>query len=253
MSSISADLGTLYNIEDFTITEYIDLLRIAKRNYRFIAYDEVEFASHFILWRHDCDISLNRALRFAQIERDNNISATYFLNPHSEFYNLLEKNQAKIIEQIIGLNHSIGLHFDAGFYNIDSEHQLDDVIAQEADWLRQWFGIEISVFSFHNPTEFLLTCEKYKYGGLINCYSEYFKQNISYCSDSNGYWRFRRLREILEQAADKNLHILTHAEWWQEKPMLPRDRVLRSVEGRAVAIMNAYDAFLEKNARKNIR
>lgn len=253
MSDTSASLNSLYNIEDFTITEYVDLLRVAKLNYQFINYEEIESASKFIIWRHDCDISLNRALRFAEIERAHSVYATYFLNPHCDFYNVLEKTQSKIIEKILDLGHGIGLHFDASFYDITSENQLDDLVAQEADWLKNWFGIQIKVFSFHNPTEFLLTCEENKYGDLINCYSSYFKQKVSYCSDSNGYWRFRRLREVLEQATDEKLHILTHPEWWQEKPMTPRDRVARSVEGRASAVMEAYDSFLEQCGRINVR
>ena len=99
---------------------------------------------------------------------------------------------------------------------------------------------------------FLLTCEKSQYGNLINCYSLFFKQNISYCSDSNGYWRFRRLRDVLEQATDKNLQILTHPGWWQEARMLPRDRVYRAVDGRAKHVMKSYDQALENCNRINV-
>ena len=253
MNGLLTSLSLQYNIDDFTITEYVDLLRIAQLNYRFIKYDEIESSTNFVLWRHDCDISLNRALRLAEIEHDRNIYTTYFLNPHCQFYNLLEKSQSKIVENILGLGHDVGLHFDAAFYDISSENQLDDLVAQEAEYLKRWFGTPIIVFSFHNPTEFLLTCEKNKYGDLINCYSSTFKQKVSYCSDSNGYWRFRRLRNVLESALDANIQILTHPEWWQEEPMLPRARVLRSVECRGAAIMESYDASLEKDGRRNIR
>ena len=170
MSKISSNPQSFYDIDDFTISKYTALLEVAKLNYSFVLYEEVELADNFILWRHDCDISLNRALHLAKIDRNANIRSTFFLNPHCEFYNLLEKSQSQIVEEIITLGHDIGLHFDAAFYDISSEGQLDLLVEREAEWLKNWFGIEIKVFSFHNPTEFLLTCEQSQYGNLINCY-----------------------------------------------------------------------------------
>ena len=106
------------------------------------------------------------------------------------------------------------------------------------------FGLRPAAFSFHNPTEFLLLWERDTYGGLINCYSRTFKTTIPYCSDSNGYWRFRRLRDALESAQDPRLQVLTHPGWWQEVPLHPRERIFRSVYGRALDIMNLYDVVL---------
>lgn len=244
-----------FHINDFTLTEYQALLVLAKSQYRFIRYDELEShqdKTHRLLWRHDCDLSLHRALRMAQLEHDLNITATYFLNPHCEFYNVLERSQSQLIEKIQNLGHVIGLHFDASYYALTSEQQLDELVLQEATWLQQWFGTKINVFSFHNPSPFTLTCEKNSYGGLINCYSHFFKTQVGYCSDSNGYWRFRRLRDVLEQAEDTNLQVLTHPGWWQDAPMPPRDRVLRATQGRATAVMNEYDNFLQKQGRLNV-
>ncbi|KTC95688.1 hypothetical protein [Legionella erythra] len=249
---LNSDKGLQYHIDDFTINEYKNLLRLAKSNYKFITYNQLDSAENYVLWRHDCDFSLNRALRVAQIEQEESITATYFINPHCEFYNLLEKSQSNIIRQIIQMGHQIGLHFDADYYDVTSEDQLDELIVHEKKWLEDWFDVGIEVFSFHNPLKAILHCEKASYGGLINCYSSFFKNEISYCSDSNGYWRFRRLKNILEEASDSRLHVLTHPGWWQETPMLPRARVLRAVEGRAAAVMAAYDALLAENGRKNI-
>ena len=150
------------------------------------------------------------------------------------------------------LGHDIGLHFDAAYYDIQSESQLDELVECEAAWLQDWFGDKPVAFSFHNPTEFLLSCERDTYGGLINCYSRTFKDTIPYCSDSNGYWRFRRLRDVLEIAQDPCLQVLTHPSWWQEKPLHPRERVFRSVYGRADATLRLYDNILETHGRENL-
>lgn len=241
----------LNQIEDFTTTHYVELLRLAKLNYKFIGYREFAFGERVVLWRHDCDYSLNRSLRLAQLESQESVSSTYFLNPHCEFYNLLEKRQTEIVGKILLLGHDIGLHFDAAYYDIESEDQLDALVKREAGWLKNWFGVEPAAFSFHNPTEFLLSCERETYGGLINCYSRIFKTTIPYCSDSNGYWRFRRLSEVLESAQDPCLQVLTHPGWWQEAPLHPRERIFRSVYGRALAVMNLYDAGLQAHGREN--
>ena len=98
--------------------------------------------------------------------------------------------------------------------------------------LENFFDHKITVFSFHNPDKFTLGLQKQKYGGLINCYSKKLKESVSYCSDSNGYWRHSRLTDFIEEENEKNLHILTHPGWWQTKVMQPRDRIIRAIEGR---------------------
>lgn len=244
----------LYNsIKDFTISEYIELLNLAGRNYTFIKYTELDWFSEkkYILWRHDCDFSLNRSLRVAQIEHEKSVVSTFFVNSHSEFYNLQEKSQVRIIDEILSLGHGIGLHFDAYFYDIDTEDQLDMLVAREASWIEEWFGVMPVAVSFHNPSEFLLTCNNDIYGGLINCYSSKFKRHFPYCSDSNGYWRYERLSKVLEDASYARLQVLTHPAWWQEKPMIARERIFRCVDGRAKAITRFYDHSLNKFSREN--
>ena len=189
-------------IEDFTVEHYGELLRLAQVNYQFVSYENIPFGERFILWRHDCDFSLNRAFKLAEIEAQEGVCSTYFINPHCEFYNLLEAGQAKLVEQILGLGHAIGLHFDAGFYGTRNRAELEEQIAYEATLMERFFGSKLFAFSFHNPNEKLLEYEEDSYGGLINCYSRKFKQEISFCSDSNGYWRFRRICEVLEKAED---------------------------------------------------
>lgn len=240
------------HIEDFTVAHYRELLALAKARYLFVGYQEIEFGHPFVLWRHDCDFSLNRSLRLAEIEHEQGVKATYFVNPHSEFYNPLESSQARLVTGIASLGHDIGLHFDAAYYDVQSEAELDQLVAKEAAWLYGWFGIKVAAFSFHNPTPFMLSCERERYGDLINCYSRIFKQKVRYCSDSNGYWRFQRLYDALKDPANDYLQVLTHDAWWQEAPLHPRERVFRSVYGRANATMALYDEFLRVHGRNNL-
>lgn len=238
--------------EDFTLESYSELIQLAKTKYQFISYSELHDTERFILWRHDCDFSLNRSLKLAQIEHDLGVKTTYFLNPHSEFYNIMERNQSDIIEHIIGLGHDIGLHFDSAYYAIQSEHDLDIFIESESSLLGDLFQKEIKVFSFHNPTSFILSCDAYRYGNLINCYSRWFKENVPYCSDSNGYWRHKRLKDALCEPENLCMQVLTHPGWWLDSIKQPRDRILRAANGRRDFVMRSYDECLKKFKRKNI-
>jgi hypothetical protein len=240
------------NDKDFTLDSYRNILKLAKKNYLFVSYENIPWEKNFILWRHDCDFSLNRAHALAIIEAEEGIKSTYFLNPHCEFYNLFEHSQYRIVADILGMGHQIGLHFDSAFYSQDSQKFLNEFVRMEADLLENLFKIRPKVFSFHNPTSLHLSCEDEFYGGLLNCYSKRFKTEVPYCSDSNGYWRFRRLQDVLTNAEDKCLQILTHPDWWQDSLMPPRQKIFRCIYGRALAAMKSYDEGLQNHQRQNL-
>ena len=130
-----------------------------------------------------------------------------------------------------------------------------------AQWLRWETGIlkkllavEISAFSFHNPTAAILRkYQAFRYGGLINTYARYFRTEVGYCSDSNGYWRNGRLEDVLRAERHPRLQILTHPEWWQEQAMAPRRRVQRCIDGRAQQTARYYDALLRQAGRVNVK
>ena len=251
ISSENISVNNYLSNEDFTIDSYNELLCVAKRNYKFSSYENINWEDKFILWRHDIDYSLNRALVLAKIEKNQNVHATYFINPHSDFYNIAEVNQFKIVNEILSMGHTLGLHFEADFYDINSEEALEMFIDKEANYIENLFGTRPHAFSFHNPVEKHLKFDKDKYSGLVNCYSKRFKSEVSYCSDSNGYWRFKRLHDFLSDTKSQYLQVLTHPGWWQDFPMNPRSRIYRAVYGRAKHVMNNYDQQLVEYGREN--
>lgn len=241
-----------YYFDDFTTERYIQNIELAKKNYNFILFTDLPTDARFVLWRHDVDFSIHRALRLAQIENELNIKATYFVYPHCEFYNLFEKTIARKIMEIQSLGHDIALHFDSHFYGIDSEVQLEKYLLIEKRWLDETFGTDIKSFSFHNTNEFTMGCKQWQYSGLINTYAAYFQNNVGYCSDSHGIWRHRRLADVLEAAQDSSLQVLTHPEWWAEEVMSPRQRIQNCIDGRAAANSVFYDDLISKMKRENI-
>ena len=235
--------------QDFTITQYKKLLNLAKQNFSFVTYDAIPSGSKFILWRHDLDISLNRALDLAHAEADYGVRSTYFLDPHCTFYNLAEKSQFDIVKKIMLLGHSIGLHFDSDFYGELDGDKLVNAIHAEKIYIEQLFGTKLSAFSFHNPSSADFQFDKDSYAGLINCYSHNLRNNVAYCSDSNGMWRHKNLQDFVSDSTINSAQVLTHPGWWQTDNMVPRTSVARAVTGRRNAMALEYDDIQQNSLR----
>jgi len=241
------------NYAEFTRTRYRELIQLARQHYTFIRYTDTPGAQPSVWWRHDVDFSVHAALRMAEIEAEEGCRATYFLLLRSQFYNLLEKPVVDRVRDILALGHDIGLHFDAGFYELTAEAQLEEPLSFERSVLLKTFDRPIAAFAFHNPGSFTETCLGGSYAGMVNVYSSYFRSEVGYVSDSNGYWRHQSLPEVLAARQHDRLQALTHPEWWQETAMPPRARVERCVRGRAEATMSDYDRTLERAGRTNVR
>jgi hypothetical protein len=244
-----------YFFEDFTESEYEKLLKLAKKRWGFIKYSEYRSGKPVILWRHDLDFSVHRALRLAQIEARLGVWSTFFLSPHSTFYNLFEPEIKDIVLQIKELGHNFGLHFDGTFYSgmTNGLKDVDDILRFENSILEKMLLIEVDAFSLHNPDVATLPeLDQDEIGGMVNASGAFLKENYSYISDSNGYWRFRRLKSVLEVGEDERLHVLTHPGWWVPNIMSPRLRVSRCIDGRARYQHARYDRILARLGRMNV-
>ncbi len=156
---------------------------------------------------------------------------------------------------IASYGHDIGLHFDVAFYpEIGGLEELEQRIAFEAGVVGDLAGRAPAAVSFHNPTpEQLRQFDQPRLAGLVNTYGHPLRVGYRYVSDSNGYWRFHRLHDVLGERADAALHVLTHPEWWTPECRSPRDRIVRAVQGRAARNLEDYDAFLAAQGRENAR
>lgn len=244
-------------IEDFTENNYRNILEYCYEKFDFIKYDDAKNRNGLI-WRHDVDFSVHRAYRLAVIEKEFEISATYFIHLHSEYYNVMESDIAKLISKILKQGHSIGIHFDPSFYGdkLKTETDLKKFLLFEQNILEEIFETKINSFSFHNPDiGDYLKYDDFEYAGLINTYASLFKEKFKYCSDSNGYWRYKRLIDFLKECSSSDcVQVLTHPGWWTKVPLQPRDRMHRCLDGRSERIKEQYDSYFIKNKhRKNIK
>lgn len=255
-----------YHFEDFTEARYRELLKIAKAKWTFIPYSEFRTKGRVCLWRHDVDFSVHRAHAMAVMEAKEGLRATYFINLHSIFYNPLEGEITQLIHRIRNLGHSLGLHFDPGYYASrhedtdpkgcemkDTPFEMERAMALEKSFLEAVFETEFSAFSFHNPDLGpWFSIDQDEIAGMVNAYGRYIREHYDYISDSNGYWRFRRLRDVLDAGAGEKLHILTHSGWWTPEILSPRERVSRCINGRALKQHRLYDRLLADADRENI-
>lgn len=243
---------SLKHMEDFTQQNYRRLLKLAKEQYDFHSYCSFDRNGSFVLWRHDVDYSPHVARQLAIIEAEEQIQSTYTFLLHSEFYNLMEREVTACVRDILSLGHHLGLHFDSHYYDIEHEDQLETHLLWEKSILENVFQQDVAIFSFHNTSPFTMSCRAEHYGGMVNVYSDYFQQEVHYCSDSNGYWRFERLEDVLKTGSHPRLQVLTHPVWWQSTVIAPRQRIHRCIDGRATKAKKTYDQLLKKFHRENI-
>lgn len=243
-----------YKFEDFTLANYRRLIEIAKdKGFEFILHKE-EYVENRkdIIWRHDVEFSPDIALEMAIIENELGVKATYFFQMHTPYYNTFEKRYTEILYKIKDLGHHIGLHFDSHYFNIKSEEELNKYVSIDKKYMEDVLKIDIDTFSFHNTSPFILSCEAYKYGGLINVYSSFFKEHYNYCADSTGIWRYDRLEDVLKDDTVQHLQVLTHDGMWSHEVLSPHQRIMKCIQNYADRIKRGYMKGLPTTGNINV-
>lgn len=175
----------------FDLAHYRELLEAARTGgYRFAFFDRPPEAGTVIL-RHDVDLSLDAALRMAELEAGNGVSATYFLMTESVFYNLASREGVAALARLRELGHRVGLH--AVYPNAHLDGRFDPVVA------------------WHNPDPAYMTAP---IPGAVNVMEEGYFDPPTYRSDSNQRWRSGCPHEELRAGGFPWLQLLTHPEIW---------------------------------------
>lgn len=208
----------------FTYAAYRELIALLKaQNYRFCGYFDHEGADKRIILRHDIDYSMERAFKLAQVEQEEGVRSTYFALLRTDFYNPASKHMTDMLQQIRGMGHEVGLHFDEVAYEGCSAEELPGLIRREAKLLGDICDFPIRCFSMHRPNR--LTLEKdLQVEGLVNSYGQEFFRDFKYLSDSRRNWR-EPVLDIIRSGQYDKLHILTHAFWYGDEEETISDAV----------------------------
>ncbi|WP_027204149.1 hypothetical protein [Butyrivibrio fibrisolvens] len=199
----------------FTYEYYKKILIALKNNgYIFADYHNWKDSDKCVILRHDIDMSLERAVKLAELEGNFGIQSTFFVLLTSDFYNVFSKRSSVLIKRIMDEGHKIGLHFDESCYpeingNVDLMRAR---IRSEVDVLEQAIQCKCGVVSMHRPTKELLDAD-IQFDGVINSYGKTFFKDFKYLSDSRRNWK-EPIDKIICSGKYKRLHVLTHAFWY---------------------------------------
>jgi len=175
----------------FDLAHYRELLQAGREGgYRFATFEQPPSEGDVLL-RHDVDLSLDAAVRLAELESEEEATATYFLMTGSVFYNLASREGIDAMERLRGLGHRIGLH--AVHPTAELDGRFDAVVA------------------WHNPDPEFMTAP---IAGAVNVMQEGWFDPATYRSDSNQHWRSGCPHDELRAGAFPWLQLLTHPEIW---------------------------------------
>ncbi len=199
--------------KNFNLNSYLYLLNMIQDSPKnIISFNDAYNGKTGIIMRHDVDFCPLKANKIAEIEAKKNIKSIYFFLVNSGLYFFDKRENIRAIKNIISLGHDVGLHFDATKY-VDEESKLNLACENECNILENIADKEVSIVSFHRPSSKFLGM-KDKIAGRIHSYMPLFFNEFSYCSDSQGAWRFEDPELLIKNDNVKNIQLLTHPIWW---------------------------------------
>lgn len=192
---------------EFSLAHYRELLEAARAGgYRFAFFDRTPKAGDLLL-RHDVDLSLDAALRMAELEAGLGAAATYFLMTESEFYNLASPSAGRAIDRLRALGHRVGFH--AVYPSTAFDPRLERVLA------------------WHNPEPAYMSAPV---ENAVNVMQEDFFHPDRYRSDSNQRWRRGCPHAALAAGEFEWLQLLVHPEIWVYPGRTMRETMLAMLD-----------------------
>jgi hypothetical protein len=222
----------------FTYADYfrfVDDLRLRGYELRHFAHpDSLPSADgRFMLLCHDIDLDLRAALELARREHEHGVQSDYFVLTTSPFYNPAAGPSRAMLREMADLGHGIGLHFDETVYTGHDDTALAADCAAEVATLEAIVNRPLVGVSYHRPARGRIGSDT-AITGLPHRYMRFFVEEMEYCSDSAGRWRYGPPTERAAVRDGRALHLLTHPLWWGERDLPPADRlhVILDVRGR---------------------
>jgi hypothetical protein len=214
MTNDAAHLISSIPSDHFSLELYSETLGKAKSlGYEFPTVSEFKTGErpggHFLLLRHDIDVSPRYALRMAELEQRLGVRSSYFVLLHSLYYNPAAPPHWDALRRIISMGFEVGLHYDTNFF---ANRGIDPLVGVQHDVaaLENILDIEIVSVSQHRPASstFLRKLNEH----YVDAYNHHLMQDVRYVSDSGHKWRGETLMDILGK--EQRIHALIHPVTW---------------------------------------
>jgi len=215
----------------FNLSHYREILKIARRHHRIgpfaLQRQPLDGKGARLILRHDVDSSLEAAVEMAKVEKNLGVSATYFLQLHSDFYSSTSHSGVSAVRQLLKWGHEVGLHFDPAFYR-KMKWTQNKGLRTDLAVLSELTGKKIVSVSRHLPLvnrERLSLPDSVKYDAYD---SRFISGRYKYISDSNSIFREDCFCKHLEAGVD--FYFLVHPVWWVNPGKHWREKLARQVE-----------------------
>ena len=206
-------------------SEYRTILRSIKVSGKLMDYKEAISASEFLVLRHDVEFSLDRAFAMAQIEHEEGVSSTYFVQLTNNSYNALSMQNREKMQLMSKMGHKIGLHYHLN--GITDPLKTRDGIRDQIRIMSEMCDIHVDRFSIHRPVREVYY-NSIPIDGIINAYApEFFTLTeegqpidektleVKYIADSRHRWNYG-YPDLDTIKRNKKIQLLIHPDFWSE-------------------------------------
>lgn len=209
---------------DFRYTYFRQLLHTARARFTAHVLSEAtevlpNTGSPILFLRHDIKISLNKALRMAEIENEYGLPANYMVRADSTLYSLGERQARILLLELLQMGHEIGLHFDLTHETRQSPSYLRLVEAEiraACEYVEQIICRPVRSLSFQRSIP-LLFDGPLLINGRINADARELR---TWCiTDTGGRWRNGDPLAQIAHPSNSTLQMILHPIWWGDKHM----------------------------------
>lgn len=228
-------------MEVFSYNNYkkiLEKMKTINKIYNFKLVDRD--VKHGYILRHDIDFDIERAYSMFNIEKEMNVTATYFILVTSDLYNILSYKNKNIIKGMSANGFEIGLHFDPIIYGDISLNQMQKQVEKECSIIEDIIGEKVQTISLHNPSihnQYPLF-EAYK-----NTYSKEFFNPELYLSDSCKDFRGKKVSEFIKKGENNLLQVLFHPIHFSENGETYIESFNKIIEFK----INSFDKYIRLN------
>lgn len=232
---------------------YRQILSDIKKSGKLMDYSDAREVNEFVILRHDVEFSMERAYKMAQIENEEQVSSTYFVQISNNAYNAFSDRNKKRIAEIKDMGHVIGLH-----YHLEGETdplKVRDGIRDQLRIMSELLGFPVERFSIHRPIR-QVYYNMIPIEGVINAYSsEYFtlldadsdgnidetKLEVKYIADSRHQWNYGYPdQETLKKY--KKIQLLIHPDFWSEEGLDAEHNFRKMIRENSYEFINTLNS-----------